>query len=405
MAYSISQQPSLYAPAYNDQIYVVTSSNNGQTNFNYIAQVYIGSDIITLKAPANPTYGSGVFNIGRIIENYVNSDIDRTALSFQTNANSYKEYYVRFGEEFGSTIVQYLNRTQTVVKYVWNGVLDFLEAQTYNQDSYTMEGSGAWLTRFTGARNQLTGDYSWLYWLADGSNSLLLSHIDIKSYTSADALIKSCGVTNTLSSSGVVGNHFARFSTGKEQLNAIPAALRYGTQPIIASNAAYYKVEFQTSTSGVISSTIQYNIVDADCKYSNYRLHFLNDSGGFESFNFTKLSRKETDINRLQYKAPVGALTSASAFGYAVKDRGDRQYFISSKDTIKIKSDWLTDLEMVMLRQLVESPEIYLDDSTYGLISVTCSATKFDTKTILNNKVFNLELDIQYGFDRYRQRY
>ena len=97
MAYSISQQPSLYAPAYNDQIYVVTSSNNGQTNFNYIAQVYIGSDIITLKAPANPTYGSGVFNIGRIIENYVNSDIDRTALSFQTNANSYKEYYVRFG--------------------------------------------------------------------------------------------------------------------------------------------------------------------------------------------------------------------------------------------------------------------------------------------------------------------
>ena len=147
------------------------------------------------------------------------------------------------------------------------------------------------------------------------------------------------------------------------------------------------------------------NIVDADCKYSNYRLHFLNDSGGFESFNFTKLSRKETDINRLQYKAPIGALTSASAFGYAVKDRGDRQYFISSKDTIKIKSDWLTDLEMVMLRQLVESPEIYLDDSTYGLISVTCSATKFDTKTILNNKVFNLELDIQYSFDRYRQRY
>ena len=181
--------------------------------------------------------------------------------------------------------------------------------------------------------------------------------------------------------------------------------MKYGTQPIIASNAAYYTVDFQDSSSGVISSTIQYNITDADCKYSNYRLHFLNDSGGFESFNFTKLSSKSTDINRLQYKAPVGALTSASAFGYAVKDRGDRQYFISSKDTIKIKSDWLTDLEMVMLRQLVESPEIYLDDSTYGLISVTCSATRFDTKTILNNKVFNLELDIQYGFDRYRQRY
>lgn len=407
MAYSISQQPELFAPAYNDQIYVVTSSNNGQTNFNYIAQVYIGSDIITLKAPANPTYGSGVFNIGRIIENYVNSDINK-GYGIQQNSTSFKAYYVRFGEEFGSTITQYLNRTQTVNKYVWNGVFDFLDYQTFAYADYSLDGNGLLLTKAAQFITQkvLTGDYHWLYWFAN--DTTVLSHIEVKSYTSTGSLIKTVGVQNPVlyQSSGTIGNHFMRFGGGKAQLNQITALdLKYGTTPVIPTTATSYTVGFQNSSSGVIASAVTYEIQDADCKYTNYRLHFLNELGGFDSFNFTKLSRKETDINRLQYKAPIGALTSASAFGYSKMDRGDRQYFISSKDTIKIKSDWLSDLEMEMLKELVDSPEIYLDDSTHGLISVTCSATKFETKTILNNKVFNLELDIQYSFDRYRQRY
>jgi hypothetical protein len=39
----------------------------------------------------------------------------------------------------------------------------------------------------------------------------------------------------------------------------------------------------------------------------------------------------------MQYKAPIGALTSSSTFGYSKMDRGDRQYFISTKETIKIE--------------------------------------------------------------------
>jgi hypothetical protein len=405
MSYTINQQPALYHPAYNDMVYVVNSSNNTQSNFNYIAQIYIGSEIITLKAPAHPVYGSGVFNVARIIENYVNSDIDKTALSFQSNANSYSSYYIRFGEEYGTTVTQYLNRTQTVVKYVWNGVLDFLDMQTYNQDAYTMEGAGTFLTKYYNERNQLAGDYSWLYWVADGSSPLALSHIDVTSYTNTGSLIKSVGVTNTLSSSGVVGNHFARFSTGKPQLNAISGTLKYGAQPIIPSNAAYYKVSFQDASSGVISNTIQYNINEPDCKYLTYRLHFLNELGGFDSFNFNKVARKQITIERSQYKAPIGRLTSASAFGYAKKDRAERQFFVSTKETLKLKSDWITESESIWLKELIDSPEIYIDDPVHGLLSVNCSINNYDLKTTLNDKLFILEIDVKYSFNKYRQRY
>lgn len=407
MSYSILQQPELYAPAYNDQIYVVTSSNNASTNFNYIAQVYIGSDVITLKAPANPTYGSGVFNIGRVIEAYVNSDIDKT-YGIQKNTTSYKDYYVKFGEEYGSTVVQYLNMTQTVVKYVWNGIFDFLDAQTFTFTDYSLDGNGLLLSYSAQFFNQkiLDADYHWLHWFAN--DTTVLSHIEVKSYDTNGSLVKTVGVQNPAlyQSSGTITNHFMRFGGAKAQLNQILTAdLRYGTTPVIPSTATSYTVGFQNASSGVIAASVTYNIQDADCKYTNYRLHFLNELGGFDAFNFTKLSRIETDINKMQYKAPIGALTSASAFGYAKKDRGDRQYFISSKDTIKVKSDWLTDLEYTMLKELVESPEIYHDDPVHGLVSVTCTATKFDSKTILNDKLFNLEIEVKYSFDRYRQRY
>lgn len=405
MAYSILQQPELYAPAYNDQIYVVTSSNNGQTNFNYIAQVYIGSDVITIKAPANPTYGSGVFNIGRIIEAYVNSDINK-GYGIQRNTTSYKAYYVSFGEEYGSTVVQYLAITTTVTKYVWNSVFDFLNYQTFTYADYSLDGNGLLLSNAAQFITQkvLTNDYHWLYWFSN--NTTLLDHLEIKSYNSAGTLVNTVGVVNPYTSSGTIDNHFLRFGGGKAQLNQIiQSQLTYGTIPVIPTSATSYTVAFQNASSGVIAAPVSYTISDADCKYTNYRLHFLNELGGFDAFNFNKLSRKETKITKMQYKAPIGSLTSASAFGYSKSDRSDRQYFISTKETLKIKTDWLSDAEHELLKELIESPEIYLDDSIHGLVSVTCQVVKWDTKTILNDKLFNLEIEVEYSFDRYRQRY
>ena len=76
MALSITQQPNEYAPAYNDTNFVITESSGGiytKDNFKFIAEVKQSTtSLAKLKAPIY--YGStnkGVFNIGRILENYV----------------------------------------------------------------------------------------------------------------------------------------------------------------------------------------------------------------------------------------------------------------------------------------------------------------------------------------------
>lgn len=401
--YTIHQQPALYQPAYNDLIFVVNSSNSGQTNFNYIAQLYVGSDIITIKAPADPTYGSGVFNFGRIVESYVNSDIGDGTYGFQQNSNSFKSYYVKFGEEYGSTITQYLAITTTAVKYVWNGVLDFLAFQNFNYTTYSADTNKILSESITRCI-ELTQD-AWLYFFTN--DTAAYDKAIVNAFNSAGTQIRGVEVSNPYTSSGTIANHFIRFSSGPQNLNLISSGVitnTVGSGDVIPSTTSYYTVQFD---GGAASDMLRFNI-GCGCggnKYDVYRLHFLNELGAFESFNFTMVSRTTTDIKKNQYKAPVGALTSASAFGYNKKDRVDRQYFISSKDTIRLKTDWLTEDESTWLRELVESPEIYLDDSTHGLVSVTCQQTNYEQRKYVNEKLFQLEIEIQYSFNRYRQRY
>lgn len=407
MSYSILQEPNLFQPAYNDLVFVVTSNNNSQANYNYFADLYIGgvTNPIRLKAPAHPTLGSGVFNFGRIVEAYVNSDISKTGYGFQKNENSFASYRVEFGEEYGpsSGTTQYAGLANATNKYVWNGVLDFLDFQNYSQNNYlAVDGGGTSDRTFNKAitRSIELGQYAWLYYACNDTGIYDKAYVD--AYDSSGNAIRSVQVTNPFTSSGTIENHFLRVSAGPANLNLSSGTIIdvYGSGLIIPTNTSYYTVQLHGTG---FSYTYRYNITEP-CKYPTQRLHFLNELGAFESFNFTKLSRKKTDITRNKYKAPSGSLLTASSYGYSKSDRLDRTFFTSMKDSFVFKSDWITEDEHEWLQELITSPEIYLDDPTHGLIAVTCTVNNIDTKTVLNDKLFNLSIDLEYSFDRYRQR-
>ena len=97
---TILQQPQEFTPAYNFNPFVVTSTNNAQPSFKYVAKMYIGGNVIVEKSAPHPTYGSAYFNPARMIESLVKFDIDNTVYGFQTNSKSIKSYYVEFYEEY-----------------------------------------------------------------------------------------------------------------------------------------------------------------------------------------------------------------------------------------------------------------------------------------------------------------
>ena len=59
---------------------------------------------------------------------------------------------------------------------------------------------------------------------------------------------------------------------------------------------------------------------------------------------------------------------------------------------------------MTWLEELINSPEVYLDDSTYGLVSVNIMNSSFEFKQSVKDKLFNLEIEFEYSYDRYTQR-
>ena len=110
MAITIITEPNDIAPVYSDISYVLSSTNYTQTNFKFVAVVKDsgGNTIAKLKAPIfYGTTDKGVFNLSRILQNYVTYDFNTATTTTAKCANSLVLYSVEFGEEYGGA--EYLN--------------------------------------------------------------------------------------------------------------------------------------------------------------------------------------------------------------------------------------------------------------------------------------------------------
>lgn len=411
MAITINQTPNLYSPAYNDLIFIVTSPNKTQAGFKYIADVYCGGIVERVKNIPHPTYGAGVFNVGRIIESLVSSDISKTTYGFQRNLNSYTPFYIKFGEEYGSAssgTTIYPNQTTSSTYYAFNAELEFLKFQNYSYSDYvTQIGGGVVATRILSNKPQSVyirdSEDAWLHAMSESSGTIF--YASINTYNSAGALIQNVKVANPYQEITSANDRFVRFGCGTNNLNSIASSgIISGAQPIITGSVASYDVTFtkQTGTAVTLPHTF---VIDNKCtKNVVYRFHFLNQIGGFDSFSFIRGSTKSVDIKRSSYKKVTGAMTSATTYGYAKSDRGSVTYNTSLQDNIKVKSDWVDESTQNWLQELITSPEVYYDDPTHGLVAVQVVMSKFDIKQTAQDKLFNLEIEYEPAYNRYRQR-
>jgi len=403
MAFTIHQQPAVYSPAYNKQIFVVSSTNYTQPNFRYIAKYYIGSDVITEKTLPNFNYNSCYFNAGRKVENLVTFDISKSVFGYQTNGNSIKSYYVEFYEEYdiaGVLTQSALLATSSVIK-IWNGEVGFLDYQSYDQDNYLLDENSGFLNHSLRREVRMT-DYGWLYYMTSDV-AVNTNQLTITAYTAeGGTLLATTVLLNPYQTNATLSHHHIRFDCSPAGLNQISAGqIDSGSQPIIPSTCTYYEIEMDSATTPLLL----FDVVGEDCKYETFRLHYQNNNGAFESFNFTKASNHTEEIKKEKYKSVVGGLTSSSAYSYNKSDRSTKTFFTSSKESYKIRTNWLSEEYKEVLEQLVSSPVVYWDNDTHGLIAIDIKNTSFVFDKKVTKKNFTLEIDFELSYDNYRQRY
>lgn len=414
-----------FVPVYNPMEICVHETDAATlllTDYKYIFDIYI--DGVTsppykrYEVKPDPVLSYGVVDISRFCEGYVyNTPAQNTSVvPFSLGANaigtaSIIKVTVKYGYSYLNAGVYTVvaNAVTGSDKYVWNGSLDFNTWIGFDYTDYicniTNGANGQFLTDMK--TNYVSiGNLGWHHILSDTPTDV--DYLVVKTYSNADftGLIQTA--TKAISvAQNVTTSRMYKVATAPETLNNMTGAFVTGAQPIVTSSVLSYTVQLTNSASAV-ASEILYFVIEEPCRYEQRRLHFVNRLGSFDTFNFNLKSTEKRDISRTSYKYDKYPIVSAG-ISRSHQDQAQVVNYVESQDTITLKSDFISEAENDWLKQLIESPEIYLEwtDETgaqnYKAVE-SIIGTSWVEKQTENDKLFNLEVEIKMSHKNYRQR-
>lgn len=412
MAYTIEQEPTWanaynLVSGYNEQNYVVSSTQNTQPNYQYCMDVYVnGTKIKRLKKAPHPTYGVGVFDIKGIVEPYLNYDINLIGTDgFSKNSESYATVYVITGEEYGlsSTGATYYARSTGTTYYAINSSieqLDFINALVWNAQEYQMGTSASkFLTNMPRTSTLFDNQHLWLYFTHFQN---YVYKCRVKTYDIDDNVLGTYIFDNSFNTpASDVTHRFLRVAAG---WNLNDVTLSSGTQPILTDNVYYYIVTLVDNSNNPRSEGMTFYL-DEDCTiYDIYELHFQNALGGFDSFQFRRQNTTTSNITRKEYKKNTG-LTASDSYSVTADQRGYLSYYTASDDVITLRSGWLKEEQFEWLKELVESPQVFWFKDWTTTVAVNVTNTSYTVQRDTDLQLYNLEVQIKLSVSNYRQRY
>jgi len=443
MSLEIKYLPQQYRTVYNPVEIVLYETNNttrNYTGFAYLIDVKDGATTVgRLKVPPT-TEGFGRFDMSGIMESYISSDLGllngTNIATVENNSNSYKDFTLEFGWVHYNTGSATYDIPQTVefpesstgTSYdllTFNGSLpryrrDVVNFYDWQYNDYYRKYTNSVSTRkfltnspnggsINNPYNQkvMLTDEGYIYVLYDHINDPI-SNVIITAYDSSGSTVS----TATLSVPTLTTFNHLRIPVAPATINKINSSyLASGSQPIIGQNITSYRIGLKGS--GVAVSELFYYNIETECRFETRRLEFLNSLGGFDYFNFTKVSRHTEEIERKFFETTPNDLSLTGAIDYSISNREKVQYYTKSMPKMKLTSDWIDYNTYNWLLELIESPEIYLMDS-YTAPSGSTEIRRIPVKNIEGNweekvssvdKVFNLEVNLEFGINNFRQRF
>ena len=392
MAITILQAPRTRTPVYNDVVLTVDSTNVAQPKFSYIFEIYDGTNttkLATLRIPPEINYQYGVVHLQGILQAFVKSDFfgNDATTGVKPVPNTTYDYYVRIGEEYevAGVITQFLN-LDTVNDTVFAGSLQYEKFVTFDITDYDLNGSKKLfftnrpLTFYVGLTDEgYTGAYK-----NAGYN------FEVRTYDSSGSLVQTATFDGTT-------DLFVNVPTAPLSINN--TTLLTGTQPLITSSIARYEINC-IGTGVPRSVTLDIRLKEY-CQ--SYNLHFLNDFGWFDYFRF--ITAKESfDFEKDNYKQDPLRLQSDGSYVWSTQDREVVQYQTTQKQKLKLFSDWITEEEAIWLREMVSSPEVYIDWNG-NRYSIVITNTNYQVKQEGLDEIFNIELDVEFSVNTIRQKW
>jgi hypothetical protein len=379
-------------PAFNRINYTISSTNANQSGFKYVVKVYNDSDELITQAfydsPANPA-DSVEFDVSKFVSvNFDYSDGFYQVATTLSSTKIIKGFYLKCYEYYqvdGVFVIVEASEVESDTKYALAASLPLLEEDNWVAD----------LDNYTGA-----------------SNSVYKPLTDWSTIKARETDAQIFGFLNT----GLLVNVelLVTYNNATTQTFFItPAEVSTPSVTYIQITAMTYGVNvnniqlFANWNNGSARRANFAKIFTQGCgRFDPMRLAYINKYGAFDFFNFDLVSKTTFDVERKGYERNYnGSIYEAG--GVVVKNINPI-YYTKETQKWKIISDYLNDAQAETLRELYSSPLVYMNlvnDNyiNFSWIPVKPTATSYEVKKTAIDKVFNIELELEFGLINTRQ--
>lgn len=405
MAITIKQQPQAYTPAFSEQVFVALSNQTASANFIYTVKVtdMITGDVVTYPVAKRPD-NYLVFDAQEFAQSYFDPDSDTVPHYIPMNEYGWKQctgirkIRVNIGETYGSTPAYIPGSNIDYI--VWNGIILYKDFPSYDLDTYVFRRSTTNLAYLTRKMDDVTfpDRSSFLYVITTEAGDI--TELEIKTYNSAGSIIGSSSIANPSEALTTYSSKYLCIDVGHKGLSEISSGLVTGTFPIITDSVAYYTVSTVAETGGPPSETVDLvKTIRIGCepRYPVYTVHFLSKSGAFETINFSKRNDIESQVTKTTMRRDPHRF-NASAETYTYSPSTPQEYVLSilEKETLKLSTDFLTQDQADLFKQIIKSSYVFLDtgsEDDYLALRVSTSSLKPYIKN--NEKLYQLVIDFE----------
>ena len=424
----IKTTPATYSPVYNPIeicVFEQDLASQNQTNYKYVITCTLATgETDTWQVPLAPAdkllYGWQ--DVSRFLEKFIKEKLTPVNLDsgfVAAQSTGIIEYTISIEPAWDDNGVFTINPSPSVPAvttsslYAWGGSFDhhdwidqLNDGSPYNTwiCNATNGANARFLTNNPYIQTRLT-DLGRINILTDDPANI--DELLIKTYDSSGTLINSFVVDNPLGGTPV-GNRVLSIAVGAQSLNNInPIYISTGAQPIITSSVSYYTLQLDRTGAGGTSSELLTVHLQEDCRYETYRLHFLNKYGSFDFYNFTSRNELKSSTTRKTYTRNE-TIIETDGIQYANWNNGKSDYYVHNRDSIKLRSDYVTEDQYTWFKELVNSPQVFIEysnfkgDKDYKPVYVT--TTNWVEKKTSIDKLFKFELDVEFGHINQRQR-
>ena len=420
MAITLHQQPTTPNGAFADLIWVASSTNQNQPQFQFVATIKASgsSDTITLKQQPGPS-GYAVFNMGTIATTLLDYDNTWKTPRFATASLAGKTIITTFGEEYGTSTSSSVSIVNTITGsqvYIIPAVVEpeagywNFPSSSYYQAPFASDGNITHSYQHTLSDAPVTksirdDEYETIS-LINGNfpNTLSASfyaqdifQVQIKVYNSASSNIQNYSFYNSVSNGGgprttptsQLWSSVYNLQTDKTRLLTIgvgPENISDWSSSLSPSWSYYDVIIYGQSDDGLenengVFARRRYEKQTPECGYTGTRFAFINEFGVWDYYTFPFADTINDSMTRSEYTQTfVDYSTNFGGVTYNASRRGARVFNQDYTQDRVAESGYLSQSEADWLRQLVESPEVFIQSGT-TFLPVVITNTTFTYKT------------------------